>query len=454
MSPNDRTLFAFSTVFSIVMFAAVIVPYLRGKRDLFTFWNLFLFGSGIFVGFSGLNAAVGEHYYPYSKSVYTYFYVGLAAFYIPFFFCYHYLKMPRRLASKWLVKWPTFDASSLYVLMAFSLILGLGQFALSLVPSLGQMSSRVGALAPSFALAFALASWYLDRSNPIRIFILVFVIGLALWSGFSMGGGGRRLLYGTLGVIPLCLYWWKLRQLKPWKVVLLFALGFVAFVAFDQAYTAVRWETRNAKSRAAVAKTRLNLLQKTLEDFKSVRFARLGQQAVEASLISIHTHVVEVGSRSWAKVRPFYSVYVAATLPYPRKWWPEKPVALGVTLPIDCGAYVAEHRTNWGIGIVGHGYHDGGLPVIMLYAVVAAFVLRFLDELLIRHPGNPILLAFMASASGHVILWPRGMLSMISMWILACFLVMLLMRYFALLVLGAQRVQYVAANNYYRAGNR
>jgi len=97
--------------------------------------------------------------------------------------------MPRRLASKWLVKWPTFDASSLYVLMAFSLILGLGQFALSLVPSLGQMSSRVGALAPSFALAFALASWYLDRSNPIRIFILVFVIGLALWSGFSMGGG-------------------------------------------------------------------------------------------------------------------------------------------------------------------------------------------------------------------------------------------------------------------------
>ncbi len=457
MSPDDKFLFSFSVVFSIAMFLAVLVPYLRGKRDLFCFWNLFLFGSGIFVGFSGLNSVTRGHYFQYSNSVFTYFYTGLAAFYITLFLTYRYLKMPRHLAGRWLTTWPHFSSGTLYALTIISLILALGQLAISFVPGFTQMSVRVGAIAPIFALTFALANWYQNRTDPFRLVLLLFVLALAAFSAFSYGGG-RRLLYGTLGVVPLCLYWWKLRYMKPWKVVLLFALLLVPFAAFDQAYRAVRfhgvrWGTKSKLTRSEGAKTRISMLKSAWSDIQTVEFARIGQKPVEASLISIQAHVVDPGSHPWAKVRPLYSFYVGATMPFPRALWPDKPKNIGLTLPFDSGALRKGQRTNWGVGVVGIGYRDGGIPALILYGFLAAFVLRFLDEVLLKNPGNPLLLGFFATASGHVILWPRGVISQISMWIFACFLVMILLRTVAHLFVGKRRpdrlpAQPIAVNGY------
>ena len=449
MSPNDQTLFSFSIAFSAAMFVAVLVPYLRGKRDLFTFWNLFLFGSAIFVGLSGLNSVTKGHRFHYSTSVFTHLYLGLAAFYIPLFLAYRSLKMPKRLASRWLTAWPKFNSSTLYTLTIFSLIMTLGQLAISFVPGLAQIGVRIGAVAPIFALTFALANWYQNRTDPMRVLMLVVVLGLGFVSAFSYGGG-RRLLYGTMGVVPLCLYWWKLRSMKPWKVLMLFAALSVPFLAFDQAYRmvrfhGVRWGTRAKLSRSEGAKQRFSMLKDAWTSVQKVEFARIGQDPIEGSLIAINAHVVEPGSNAWAKVKPLYSFFVGITMPIPRVLWPEKPRNIGLTLPVDCGVLQKGTKQNWGVGVVGIGYRDGGLPALALYGVLVAFVLRFLDEVLVRNPGNPMLLGFFATSSGHIILWPRGVISQLTMWVLATFLVMLLLRTLAHMFVGKQRPQSVPA---------
>ena len=47
-----------------------------------------------------------------------------------------------------------------------------------------------------------------------------------------------------------------------------------------------------------------------------------------------------------------------------------------------------------------------------------ALFLRYLDELLVRRPGNPLIIAGLCGVSSHLMGWPRGCLGVMGMQIL------------------------------------
>jgi hypothetical protein len=109
-------------------------------------------------------------------------------------------------------------------------------------------------------------------------------------------------------------------------------------------------------------------------------------------------------------------------------------MGLGYTLPKDSRAKGT--RATWGPGIVGHGFHEGGLHMLVFYAVLCAAGMRFLDELLARQPGNPYLLGAFAAMSGHIIGWPRGDIATFSVQIIGCFLAAIVLNWLGRVVFG------------------
>jgi hypothetical protein len=97
-------------------------------------------------------------------------------------------------------------------------------------------------------------------------------------------------------------------------------------------------------------------------------------------------------------------------------------------------------NVNWGLTLVGQGYHDGGLPVIIVYALFAAFGLRYFDEMLIRQSDNPFQLGLLAAASGHVTGWPRGGIDVMTLELIACVMSMWLLLILGRLFFGVGRV--------------
>jgi hypothetical protein len=59
--------------------------------------------------------------------------------------------------------------------------------------------------------------------------------------------------------------------------------------------------------------------------------------------------------------------------------------------------------------------------MLVFYAVLFGIAFRFFDELLLRQPDNPYLLAIFAAASGQIIAFARGDVGLFSLLILGAF---------------------------------
>ncbi|HYO26090.1 MAG TPA: hypothetical protein VEQ85_14200, partial [Lacipirellulaceae bacterium] len=140
--------------------------------------------------------------------------------------------------------------------------------------------------------------------------------------------------------------------------------------------------------------------------------------------------------------------------PIPRVLWEEKPRQIGLTLPYDSGILDQRTaRTNWGPGIVAHGIHDGGMAVLLLYAVLAGGLVRYVDELLLRHPGNPYLMGFLGGASVQIVGFTRGDIATMFPLALLCYVVLLAMVWGTRAVLGTpQSWTPLPARNYAAGG--
>ena len=164
----------------------------------------------------------------------------------------------------------------------------------------------------------------------------------------------------------------------------------------------------------------------------------IGHNAVENSLVTVY---MATGSGQFPDfaVKPFHTLYVIGTLPIPRTMWAKKPVTLGVTLPFDSKVLDKTVKVNWGPGIVAHGYHEGGLLMLVFYGLLAGSIIRYLDELFRNNPNNPYMIGFLASASVQIIGWIRGDLSTMTPLAALCFLVMLGLLFSVKMLLGSQR---------------
>jgi hypothetical protein len=119
--------------------------------------------------------------------------------------------------------------------------------------------------------------------------------------------------------------------------------------------------------------------------------------------------------------KPLNTLVLLVAYPIPRAFWSGKPRTIGDLMPTQILRLRSGRGLNWGVGPPGQAAFEGGLPALVLYAFLATFGIRFLDEPLKRQPSNAFLISIMASAAPHVLGWPRGDMFIMSIEAIECF---------------------------------
>lgn len=428
----ENLLIPFGFAFIAVMALAILVPYVLRKSDLLTTWNMFLLGSMNFVGAAALKAAYSSNEFrilPYDRRDYELYILGAITFFATLFAVYYWVKLPRKLAGRWFRKWPPASPGVLYVMvivsMGFALI---SQLPLG-IPGVTQLVFHLGNKGIIVAVALAFAAWFQAKNNPILLATLIGVTLLSAVLGVMVGGGRRTLL--SVGItLPMCAYWFWLRYKSPKTNLVLFAAAGVVGVLLLAAYSMVRhFDRRGEMKERSMANSWEALMEMPSRIFDSDVDSLLGQNAAQTSLAAIHLYTRDLPPE------PFHSVIFVSTIFIPRVYWEGKPEGLGYTLPKTSRARGT--RATWGPGIVGHGFHEGGLHMLVFYGVIVALALRFMDEQLVRQATNPFLLAMVSAMSAHIIGWTRGDIGTFTIQIISCFLMIQLFSLAGKLVFGA-----------------
>ncbi|MEM9109536.1 MAG: hypothetical protein AAGC72_05885 [Planctomycetota bacterium] len=400
----NQALLYFSILFIIVQLSLVLIPYIRQKRDLVSAWSLLTVGSACFVGASGINAARSPYgYTDYVTADYIWFFAGVVVFFSCLHLTYFFVKWPERVAMKRFAKWPPVTPAVLLFIMPIGIIMSFGLLAPIQIQGIGQIMVIVGKNGVIIASIAAFIFWYRQPSNPIGL-VLMLVIFLYSF-GFSMlSGSGRRDMVAVLAVIPIALYWYRFRYTNPKKTALVISSILVLGILVINGYSNQRHALQRSgdKSAGEVLRTVIEMPRYMLnvEDVAAL----LGQNAVEVSLLAINVYHTE----QWDGFEraPFHAAKFIALNPIPRAFWRDKPSGLGKTLPIM--TKLRGGRETWGPGIVGHGFHEGGLHILVVYGIAVGLLLRLFDSLLTLYPGNPYLLAILCANSGQLIGWSRG----------------------------------------------
>jgi len=103
----------------------------------------------------------------------------------------------------------------------------------------------------------------------------------------------------------------------------------------------------------------------------------------------------------------FHTLFYVLGHPIPRQWWPEKPQAVGESLPESLGEF-SDGYVNWGPGIIGNAFHDGGVWMAAIYGLLVGGVFRIFDDILRRQPLNPWPIAMLAAMSPKIVAYSRG----------------------------------------------
>lgn len=424
----------FCILFILVQLAMVVVPYLLRKQDLITSWSLFSLGAMCFVGLSGLSSVLTPRgYVENSTADYLWFFAGVIVFFASVNGVYFFAKWPSRLAQSCFRKWPPVSTSMVSFVIPMGIVMSLGLLFPVQVQGIGQLMATVGKNGIIIASVIALVYWYYQPYNPISI---VIVVSVFLYSfGFSMvGGSGRRDMVAVLSVIPIVLYWCRYRYFKPMKTSAYILAVAIPAVLVLNAYSTLRHEAHRSgdKNIAALVQTAAKIPSRMLDPNGVSQM--LGQNAVEVSLLSIHVYQTE----KWSgfPTQPFHAAKFVLVNPIPRAFWSDKPEGLGKSLPRDTG--LRGGRETWGPGIIGHGFHEGGLHMLLFYGVTVGVLLRLFDTLLYLYPGNPFLLSILAANAGQLIGWTRGDIGTFSIHIIAGVLAVWVVTRFARTFCGTQ----------------
>src|SRR3954469_5156347 len=408
--PNTDPLVWFGFVVIAVTGLCIVVPFLRGKSDLLTSWNTLLLGTGIFVGLAAIEANFVPQlpyqelnwFQPTAKEV-SWFMWACSAFVATLLLAFYYNGPAKRFAQKRFAKWPELTTPVTF------LILG----ACSAVMFLSVIFRHVVFLAPLFfnlalvcspaVSVFSFALWYKNRIN--FAWLLLF---LALFSGVSIYAmvvsGGRRLLMSVFLGPVLVAYGVNVKYWGKGKILLTLALAGILVTGVGIVYSKFRYYSAAAKERSATGiVSQMRDLRKGGDLFSVLSKGPLRYFAQDTAHYSLLLErYMAQGTLTQA---PLNSLKFVLTYPIPRKLWPRKPEPIGISIARDAAHL---RGNNWGVGIAGHAAYEGGIPVIMIYALLLAFGARLLDEPLRLQPENPFLICMLAAVFPHVIGIPRG----------------------------------------------
>jgi hypothetical protein len=391
----------FGIVFTLVGVLAIMLPFMAGRSHLLTGWNLFLLGSINFIGIASIQSGLAwaHRYVVPDQLMYIRFVAGAITFYAVAFLVYYLFPLPRRLAAIPLKKVAISTTPCAVFLAMLCLVLSMLRFFYPNIQFVGQILIFIGINAGVFAVVFLFAAWRRQPWNVLLLMTLVFAFILA--AVVSLGGFGRRDFLALLMTIPICFYWLRLRYLPPLRTLVIASVFAGVCLLGLAGISVARHATQSPdESPLDFAMTKLRELPAAFSGEAAQRI--IGGDTTECSLAAIHLYTKE------RPAEPFFVVRYLLVHPIPRAWYPEKPVALGRMLVEHLLiANVAENFTL-GPGIVGHGYHEGGLLMLIFYAVLIASGFRLLDQMLVTRFENPFLLGIFSSISGQLIAFSRG----------------------------------------------
>lgn len=388
-------------IFTAVFACLILVPWWFGRRHLISFWTIFLAGSinfltmGMVQNASGLENSLVLRATPKFLLAMALFYGIASAIYL--------FPMKKRAAAGW-PRWPV---DSPQVLGAACLLLSAGSILAGFAPYFPGVQLLFVVNGPASIAAFCLGLIMLVRKpgSPFSWGLVTLGFMTALFNSLTFGTGRRELL-GVFLVLPVVGYWLVLRtRSKSGSLLALFVLGFAAIIVVT-AYASFRHADREADSAASRAITRIQKMPEAiynrLTDFRvfgEVGAVFDGQNAVMVSLLTID--LIDSGE---LEQKPLHTLGYVVSNPIPRSFWRDKPIGLGKILPVLRG----NDRVTWGPSVIGHSFFDGGWPVLILYASMLGFGIRYLDLRMLQDPLNPWQLAVFSSVSGHVLGFARG----------------------------------------------
>lgn len=391
----------------------IVVPYLRGKADLATAWNFALVGCMSFIGVAFLEAADSPKSY-FSKYVSFDFpdkdyraSIVRSLFFLACLILFHYtIPVGKKFASKRFRYSPSWSTG----LLAFVMIVCFSTMVTSYIsnkysiPVLRELFFNVGQKAAVFAAAIAFYAWFRNRTSPAALLVFLGVFLAAGLYAIQVSYGRRLLLSLAFGPVAV-MYWTSWRYRRPAKVLMLCTAGVAFVVAVGLWYQTFRFfdkkgaagERSFAKAFEAAQQVDVDSILEQLETWKY----RLPQGCFAYGLIM--KRLVDNG-----QLEPSYfnSFKFLIGYPIPRRFWPDKPLAIGTIIVTD--VLRIREPTNWGLGVAGQGYYEGDWIALAVYAAFYAFLVRMVDEPLLREPNNPFLIAVCASASLYIVAWPRG----------------------------------------------
>jgi hypothetical protein len=397
----------------VISTLVIIVPILRRTGDAATFWNIFLLGGIVFIGIGCLEVVYGsfdwpqlQWFQPTRKEVQI-FVIGTILFYISVFVTYFGLSGPvDQLTRGFLNKWPPNSLPLTLSVVAAALAVTVATFLFTGVFYLGSLFTNISQKIVVFAVVFTFCHWY---QNKRQLPMLALFLGVFAYCGlFAMVTyAGRRMLMSILAAPLFALYWLKWRYYSPKYILAGMAIaGTLVFLGtgFYSTFRHAR-EIYGSQANRSFANVIKAMTSTSLNDeityLKNSSLHFFSQYTVHYSLLTIHlveSHEVEV--------EPLNTIMFVATYPVPRALWPGKPASLGVRIVND--VLRLNVATNWGLGIVGHGWHEGGYAVIILYGVLMVIVIRLMDNAMRRHPDNRFLLATLVAGAPHMLAWTRG----------------------------------------------
>ncbi len=398
----------------VATLAMVVVPYLRGRADLLTAWSLFLLGMGNFVGISAIQSGLAEsHLYGvFGTSEYWRFALGSVVFLVAVSVTYYTFKWPRRFAHRRMHKTPPVTPAVMICALFFCWLLALAGTRAPNVQFVGQILIFIGGSASNFAIAFAFYIWDDRRFNPAALALLAAALALALMVSLGQGSG-RIYLLTTLMTIPFCWYWKTLRHKPVRNTLIPLGVGLAVTFFLIAGYSAIRHARRNPdEGPAQLALSRLKAIPGGFQQRKGGMF---GGDTTDVSLLAIQRYTTV------AEPEPFFTVIYVLSNPIPRAWWPDKVGSLGEALPRDTGMWGRSGYVSLGPGIIGHGFHEGGLHMLAFYGVLLGSMLRFIDELLMARNYNPFVVGMIAAVGGFLFALPRGELGLYIIHIIAGF---------------------------------
>jgi hypothetical protein len=407
----------------------IIIPFLRGKSELLSAWNMLLGGIVVFIGFGSIEAAFSptrfhglQWFQPTPQEVSKYVLYS-TLFLASLLFFYYFDPFSKAVAARSFNKWPPISTGLLLTVVMTCFVLAIaGRIStLQRITFLGSALTNASHKAMLFACVFSFILWYRQRINVVwlGLFLAVF---LSMGTLSIVASGGRRLLMSVFLVPVLVIYYYQARYWKPTKSLALVGVGALCVLLVGIVYATIRHFDRRGEKVDRTASAVVEHLKNAnvsvaVEKFTSDFLFAFGQQNVHYAML-----IDELINTGRVEDKPFNTFKFLASYPIPRRVWKNKPLPLGRFVGTDIIPMFARNQgVRWGCGIAGQSTYEGGLIAVLLFSYLATFCVRLLDDPLRRQPTNPFLLAMLAAASFHVVAWPRGDLGIMSIEIIECY---------------------------------